>query len=365
VAIFVLVIYRDNKVGVEGFTMASSDGQLVPIKKPAELLNTPGLEFVQAWPGRCPGRSELRRTCAAWVRDNVENPPEPPEPPYDPNAHQDKLGVRHANTYPTRVAEGPDGRVYVTDPRVGSVFIYSASLQLAGELGGLASPLGVAVAQDGAIYVGCRGTKSVEVHNPQGDKLASIGAGQIEMPNDLALDRDGKLFVADSKANVVRVYSSTGVPLGQLGFDSNEGDMHFPSAVAVGYRFDAVLGIEVGELYVADQGHSRIRVYDLSGNLLRVFGAYTPAFFGNWRGKFARLQSLAIDALGQVHAADCYMNKVQVLNALTGAYVRDYGAFGTGQGQLNVPLDILLTSSGQMIVANSGNRRVESISTGP
>ena len=72
-----------------------------------------------------------------------------------------------------------------------------------------------------------------------------------------------------------------------------------------------------------------------------------------------------MDALGQVHAADCYMNKVQVLNALTGAYIRDYGAFGTGQGQLNVPLDILINRNGQVVVANQGNNRVEILSTGP
>jgi DNA-binding beta-propeller fold protein YncE len=253
----------------------------------------------------------------------------------------------------------------VTDPDVGSVFIYDATLLPVAELGGLATPLGVAVAPSGAIYVGCKGTKSVEVYNPRGDKVAAIGAGAIQMPNDLALDRDGKLYVADSKANVVKVYSPAGAFLGDLGFDSNEGDMLFPSAVAVAYRIDLDLGIEVGELYVADQGHSRIRVYDLAGTLLRVYGAYTPAFFGNWKGKFARLQSLAVDALGQVHAADCYMNKVQVLDSLTGAYIRDYGAFGTGQGQLNVPLDILLTTTGRMVVANSGNHRVETISTGP
>ncbi|MBM4032164.1 MAG: hypothetical protein FJ291_10305 [Planctomycetes bacterium] len=366
--IFILVVVAERQTRVDIITMASSDAKphferLKPAPSAEELLRDPTLALVRQWDGRNPGREAVRRECAAWLRDNREGPP--PEPPYDPNAYLSKIGLRHANTLPTRLAEGPGGRLYVTDPRVGSVFIYDSDLRPVAELAGLATPLGVAVAPNGAIYVGCKGSKSVEIYDSQGNKLGSIGAGAIEMPNDLALDRQGTLYVADSKANAVKVYDATGLWLGDLGLDSNEGGLLFPSAVTVAYRIDIKLAVEVPELYVADQGHSRIRVYDLAGNLLRAYGGATPAFFGNWKGKFARLQSLAVDALGQVHAADCYMNNVQVLDALTGAYIRDYGSFGTGQGQLNVPLDIVLTSGGRMIVANSGNRRVESISSGP
>ena len=82
-----------------------------------------------------------------------------------------------------------------------------------------------------------------------------------------------------------------------------------------------------------------------------------------WHGLFVRLQSLAMDAMGRLHAVDCYMNNVQILNPDTGAYISSYGEFGKGPNQLNLPLDIIIDSSGNVIVANTENHRVEIIYT--
>ena len=87
------------------------------------------------------------------------------------------------------------------------------------------------------------------------------------------------------------------------------------------------------------------------------------AFSSNWRGRFVRPQSLAVDAQGRLHVADSYLNNVQILDADTGDYLGSYGAFGTGPGQLNLPLDILITSGGEVAVANAENHRVETIYT--
>lgn len=84
-----------------------------------------------------------------------------------------------------------------------------------------------------------------------------------------------------------------------------------------------------------------------------------------WKGKFISLQSLAVDAQGNLHALDIYMNKIQILNPVTGAYISDYGEYGTGAGQLKLPLDIVINYSGEVIVANADNKRVEVIYTIP
>jgi len=72
------------------------------------------------------------------------------------------LSVTQPNNYPTRLAQGPDGKLYVSDAMAGSVFIYNPQLNLMGELKNLSGPLGVAVAGDGRIYVGSNGRDSVE-----------------------------------------------------------------------------------------------------------------------------------------------------------------------------------------------------------
>ena len=56
--------------------------------------------------------------------------------------------VENNNEYPTRLAWGPKGKLFVTDCKVGSVFIYkhvSNKLKVVGELKGFETPLGVAV----------------------------------------------------------------------------------------------------------------------------------------------------------------------------------------------------------------------------
>lgn len=284
----------------------------------------------------------------------------------------DRLAVLHANRYPTRLAVGPGGSLYVTDAKVGSVFVYNADLTLRGELKGLARPLGVAVDASGRIYAGNDGRDNVEVFSPLGVPQFTIDDGNLRMPNDLALDREGRLYVVDSWADTVSVYDATGAWVRNIGRSgAGLGELRFPAAVAVAYR-SGDGGEEVGELYVGDQDHARVQVFDLAGNFVGSCGSPVPAFSTDWQGRFVKLQSLAVDGLGRLHAADSYLNKIQILNpgpirtlghADTCPYVSSYGSFGTGAGQLNVPLDIAVTASGHVVVANAENHRVEVIYT--
>jgi DNA-binding beta-propeller fold protein YncE len=273
--------------------------------------------------------------------------------------------ILRENNYPTRLALGLDNEVYVSDARARAVFIYDAELNLIGKIERIHKPLGVAVAPDGNIYVGSDADDNVQVYDQSGAKIRTIGAGTIKMPNDLALDRDGRLYVADSLNDKVWIYNSDGSAAGSAGVvGNNPGRLDFPVAITIAYRTEG--GAEVGELYVADQKHASIQVFDLQGNFLRAYGGKVTRgmMSWNWQGRFARIQSLAVDAQGRVHAADCYMNKVQILDADTGGYIDSYGEFGTAEGQLNLPLDILI-SGNKVIVANAENERVEVIYTIP
>ena len=280
----------------------------------------------------------------------------------------DNLEVRHPNLYPTRLAQGPGGELFVSDAKVGSVFIYNtegSSLSVVGELKGLDRPLGVVVDEGGNIYVGNDGRDNVEVYSPSGSKLLTVDEGGIQKPNDLVLDRRGNLYVADSIAHTIRVYSPAGKKLREIGGPGDgDGYLFFPAALALTYRTTDD-GQEVGELYVADQGHARVQVFDLAGGFLRAYGGPVGAFSSDWEGKFVKLQSLAFDAQGRLHAADCYMNRVQILDPGFGGLVASYGSYGTEPGELNLPLDLVITAGGQVFVANAENHRVELIETVP
>jgi hypothetical protein len=276
------------------------------------------------------------------------------------------LALKHANDYPTRLAVGPDGKVYVSDPKVGSVFIYDENLVVTGELKGLDSPVGVAVDSSGSIYVGDAVGGNVKKYNFEGKFVTTIGEGMIRIPTDLTLDLDGNLYVADSQSNIVWVFKSDGTLLRTL----RRYGLESPMAVEIAYHYDPTTNLPIGELFVADKGNYLVKVFDLQGNLLRSFGGFPTkgGMMGTtwyWEGKFISLQSLAVDAQGNLHALDIYMNKIQILNPVTGAYISDYGEYGTGVGQLKLPLDIVINNWGEVIVANADNKRVEVIYTIP
>jgi len=283
------------------------------------------------------------------------------------------LSVKHANDYPTRIAQGPDGKFYVTDALAGSVFIYNSHFDLAGKLIGIAgelkgfdSPLGIAVDTEGNIYVGNNGRDNVEVYRADGIFKRTIDDGNIEMPNDMVLDLKGNLYVVDSKADMIKVYDPAGQWLRDIGGPGNgTGNLNFPvSAVIVHSPSDQD---DSAVLYVADQGHAKIQVYDLSGSPITSFGEKIAAFSSDWQGKFAKIQSLDFDSQNRLHVLDCYLNKIQILNPdvtlAPGAdrYIDAYGEFGHNKGQLNLPMDIFIIDSSQMMVTNAGNHKVEKI----
>ena len=260
--------------------------------------------------------------------------------------------VRHALQYPTRLAHGPEGALYVSDAKVGSVFVHDAAGTIVGELAELAGPLGVAVDGGGQIYVGSRGHRAVDVYAPSGAKLGAFDAGAIGMPNDLALDDAGGLYVVDSEQSEVRLYDTSSRKLVRvLGGASQDDPFRFPSAVAVTPG-------KLGEVFVADQGNGRIVVFDRHGQFLRTLGERMAAFSTSWEGRFVRLQSIAVDAGAQVYAADSRLGLVQVLDAASGAFLRQIGRPGRGEGELYLPLDIALDGEGALIVADADNHRI-------
>jgi 4-amino-4-deoxy-L-arabinose transferase-like glycosyltransferase/sugar lactone lactonase YvrE len=88
---------------------------------------------------------------------------------------------------------------------------------LAGEVrevvGGLAAPRGVAVGDDGAIYVTESGTQRVMVFTPDGQQQRVIDGGAVRLvePSDVAVNGE-RIFVLDAGESAVRVFMPDGAP---------------------------------------------------------------------------------------------------------------------------------------------------------
>ncbi len=279
--------------------------------------------------------------------------------PTSSEAGADLLSVTGANNLPTRMKQGVDERLYVSDAAAGSVFIYSSDLVLSQEIKNIDMPLGIALREipEPGIVVGSDGKNRIEIYDMDGQFVMSFGEAEIQMPSDIIIDDKGAYYIADSKSDKVWKYDVDGKLIGSIGTPGAEtaGGLRFPSALCLATRNNQ------SELFVADPGNGRIQVFDLSGQYLRGFGTKLTHGSEEWQGRFGRPQSLIIDGQDRLHVVDTYLHMVQIVNPDSGEYIDSYGGFGKDKGKLRVPLDIEIMTSGAILITDSGNSRIEKL----
>ena len=281
------------------------------------------------------------------------------------------LAIQNIPRNLTRIAvdSASTGNYYISDPLVGSVFIFSPELALIGELKNLDKPLGVAIDTQGFLLVGNDGKDNIEVYDPaNGDLLASFGDGLVQMPTSITIGPAGDIYVTDSRSHLVRVFEASYLPVRTIGTPGSADDqLKFPLDATIISRLDNGTAIE--EIYIADQGNHRIQVYDLNGNFQRTINP--PLVLSNWctkygfgcpkdaRGTFNRLQALETDSYGRLHILDVFEAAGSILDPVSGAVIASYGFWGDGPDLLRVPMDLLVTGAGQAIVTDSESNEIE------
>jgi hypothetical protein len=141
---------------------------------------------------------------------------------------------------------------------------------------------------------------------PVFEPLPSIDA-QVDKPTAVAVDAQGRLYVAESENNWVRVFTQSGQYLATLT------GLAKPISVAV----DAAGRIYVGS---ASLGNVTVFAADFT-KLLKL---------GKGDGEFIEPADIDIDTSGQIYVVDKDNNTVRVYNA-SGALFKSIGAMGNGQ----------------------------------
>lgn len=255
---------------------------------------------------------------------------------------------------PGRLAIDSSGNLYTTDPRTGKIFIRDPYGRLLSVMDGFDYPLGIAVDRDGRIYVGEQGTGTVTVFDQQLRPLHKLGLGDGEfiIPNAIAIDPDplyGRIYVSDSGAHMIKVYSADGTLLSFFGGKgAGPGQMDFPVGLYIS---------PVGQIFVADQNNDRIQVFDRSGTFLRCFQVSVGRtwYFGANKG---RIQGLTGDSQGRLYVADAFQGYVEVFDGW-GASIATIGKFGAGPGQFRTPIDLAIDLYNRLFVSSTNNARVE------
>ena len=218
---------------------------------------------------------------------------------------------------------------------------------------------GVAIDRDGrsvwatdrcspGIEPGCLGTKANPVHlfDPSGTEIRSFGGGLFVWPHSIHVDRDGNVWVTDSrvakpdelktfpgedkKGSVVVKFSPDGKVLMTLGKPGVRGNP--PDALTD--PNDVVTDPENGDIYVAESHTNvedpnligRISVFDRNGKFLRTIGKT-----GTGPGEFRTPHNVKFDSQGRLIVADRHNHRVQILTK-DGKFIAEYKEFSRVSG---------------------------------
>lgn len=176
--------------------------------------------------------------------------------------------------------------------------------------GRLAKPLGLDVDRAGALYVADASLKAVMVYDRDGNFQRKIGGAKaFDRISSVTVDPGGERVYAvdiggvNSENHRVRVFDArSGEHLFDIGRRGGAaGEFNLPRDVAIGRD---------GHLYVVDGGNFRVQVFDAAGRFLHSFGS-----IGKQLGNFARPKEIAADRDGNVYVVDTAFGNFQIFSA--------------------------------------------------
>ena len=127
-----------------------------------------------------------------------------------------------------------------------------------------------------------------------------LGFSQFNRAEGVGIDASDRIYVADSCAHRIQIFSSDGTFLRAYGkAGSAKGEMNYPYDIRVD---------EQGRQYVCEYGGSRIQVFDASDRPIEIIGK--P---GSGPGEFDKPWSIAFDSKGNLYVADSRNDRVQKL----------------------------------------------------
>ncbi len=209
-----------------------------------------------------------------------------------------------------------------------------------------------------------------------GDGAEGLGgpATAVAFPSDVAVNKDGIIYVADPGNNRVRQIALDGTVTtiagtGTAGFSGDDGagsaaQLDAPVAVAVD---------KFGVLYIADSGNNRIRKVALDGTISTVAGTGTAGSTGDGgQANLAQVNgpvALAVSKSGLVYFVDAASNKVRVIAA--DGVVSTFAGIGTAgysgdagpatSAELNAPQGLAVDNAGLVYIADTDNHRIRKV----
>jgi len=264
-------------------------------------------------------------------------------------------------------------------------------------------PCGIAVDNDGNVYVADTGNHSIRLITPGGTVSTPAGDGtsgyqdgegtqaQFSLPYGITVDNDGNVLVADSQNDRIRIIDSGGVVSILAGVDYfySENGPTLADGPASTAQFGYPTGIAIdgdGNIYVADTANNNIRKIESDGNDEYVTtvaghpGGWSGAGWSNGFGRsaaFYRPSGIAVDNGGNVYVLDSGNNCIRkirhdgyvttIAGNMSFDYIDGFGissSFGFQPDSFSGDGGIAIDGHGNIYVADTRNHVIRKIIPG-
>ncbi len=249
---------------------------------------------------------------------------------------------------PYGMAVDSKNRLYVGDQKVGAIFVFNTEtrdteLIRNGFEAHFAMINAIAVDDNDRIFVSDGKLAKVLVFDANRKIEAQINEGLVD-PLGLAIDTERRLlYVVDTKQDVVLVYDADSLkPLRKIGTPGKKhtltgpGEFSLPTNIALDKE---------GNVYVTDSLNFRIEIFDAEGNFLSQFGQHCDAI-----GCFERPKGIAVDSDGHIWVVDSNLALVEIFNR-DGELLAYVGGPGRSLGRFDDPMGIVIDKNNRVFVS--------------
>jgi sugar lactone lactonase YvrE len=211
----------------------------------------------------------------------------------------------------------------------------------------LETPIGIAAVPDDRFFVTDSSRARLFEFSAEGELLNALGnAAELGRPTGIAYDAlHERLLVTDTTGGrlvafdlVRRVFEAFGAR------GDAPGEFNYPTNVAVDRE---------GRVYVTDSLNFRVQI--LSDELAPLASFGIP---GTGPGAFAKAKGIALDSQGHVYVVDGLFDNVQVFDR-EGQLLLAVCASGQALGELTLPTGLCIDEQDRIFVADAGNARIQ------
>lgn len=260
------------------------------------------------------------------------------------------MGDASGPTRPNAVTTDKKGRLYVTDGGTAKVIVYSASgrkIFTFGKQGTGKSefgfPNGIIVTDDGNLMISDSTNNDIKLFSPKGRYIKTIlPPSKKTRPGYLFRGQDGFVYVSDLQNHRILVLDERGKKVRII--SDPKSPLKYPQAAALD---------KLGRLWVADGGNYEIKIFNKKGQVIkRIQGGGKP------ETAFSLVRGIGFDRWGRAYISDTLSHHIRVFD-INGKQLSVPEPAARPEDKLVYPTSVFTDSHGKLYVVDRGTGSVK------